>query len=293
MIDDDENRLMGQAARAILRSAAFAFGLGIALPSWAQVTPTAEMANPQVVEFPAHAIGGAVRLYDLSGNIIGGTAHPLLVACPDGTANCFSGGTFGGPSDTDQGPFTAGSSAFAGVGGFYQTTATSNPLTTGQFGEFQVTATRALFINLRNAAGTEVGTAAAPLITARGCAEQTVANTTTTPINNAGSATSLKLVSKVAGKKISICAINLIVASANNVALVEGTKVTTECDTSTAGLSGGATAATGWNFATNAGPLTYGNGQGVLFTTPDANFDVCLLFSAANQVSGNIVWAQF
>jgi hypothetical protein len=54
-------------------------------------------------------------------------------------------------------------SVFAGGGGFFQTTATNNALTTGQQGMFQVTANRALFSNLRNAAGAEVGVAAAPL----------------------------------------------------------------------------------------------------------------------------------
>jgi hypothetical protein len=63
----------------------------------------------------------------------------------------------------DESAFTAGTTSQTPVGGFFQTTATSNPLTTGQMGAFQVTANRALFSNLRNAAGTEVGTAATPL----------------------------------------------------------------------------------------------------------------------------------
>lgn len=67
------------------------------------------------------------------------------------------------PSTADEATFTAGSTAFRLTGGFFQTTATNNALTTGQMGSFQVTAQRALFTNLRNASGTELGVAAAPL----------------------------------------------------------------------------------------------------------------------------------
>lgn len=127
---------------------------------------------------------------------------------------------------------------------------------------------------------------------AQGCAGVSVAATHVTPINNAGSSANLKLISKAASQTIYICAIDIVTAAATNVALVEGTKVTNECDTTPAGMAGGATAATGWNFAANGG-LTKGNGTGLVFKTVNANFDVCLLFSAGNQVSGSITWAQY
>jgi hypothetical protein len=95
------------------------------------------------------------QIVDGSGNVIASTSNNLNVQC----ANCSGSGV----STADGAAFTAGASLFAGGGGFFQTTATSNPLTTGQQGTFQVTAQRALFTNLRNASGTEVGTAAAPL----------------------------------------------------------------------------------------------------------------------------------
>lgn len=72
---------------------------------------------------------------------------------------CVSGCS-GGPAD--ESAFTAGTT-LTFTGGFFQTTATSNPLTNGQLGIVQMTAQRAFFTNLRNASGTEVGTAAAPL----------------------------------------------------------------------------------------------------------------------------------
>lgn len=133
----------------------------------------------------------------------------------------------------------------------------------------------------------------APWLVATGCAGATIANTKSKPFSNAGSASNLKLVAGVAAQKVYVCAINVgPVAGAVNVALVEGTKVTNECDTGTAGVMGGATAATGWNFAANGG-LTMGSGAGILAQEATAADDLCLFFSGAVQVSGVITYAQF
>jgi hypothetical protein len=104
-----------------------------------------------------------------------------------------------------------------------------------------------------------------------------------------------KLVSGVSAKKIYICSINLIAAAATNVALVEGTKVTTECDTSTAGikgLSGGATAATGWNLAANGG-IAFGNGGFSIGAEATNADDLCVFVSAANQISGGLSYVAY
>lgn len=95
------------------------------------------------------------QIVDGVGNVIASTSNNLNVQC----ANCSGSGV----STGDEASFTAGTSLFAGGGGFFQTTATNNALTNGQQGMFQTTANRALFTNLRNAAGTEVGTAGAPI----------------------------------------------------------------------------------------------------------------------------------
>ena len=104
--------------------------------------------------FPA---SGVALGMSQGGNLVGvtGTSGNLNVQC----ANCSGSGV----STVDKATFTASTSLFAGSGGFYQTTPTANPLTTGQQGMFQVTAQRALFSNLRDATGAEVGVAAAPL----------------------------------------------------------------------------------------------------------------------------------
>lgn len=78
-------------------------------------------------------------------------------------AQTQAGGGSGGASATDGSAFSAGSSVLAPAGCFFQTTATSNPLTTGLQGTIQCTANRAQFVNLRNAAGTEIGTSGNPL----------------------------------------------------------------------------------------------------------------------------------
>jgi hypothetical protein len=132
-----------------------------------------------------------------------------------------------------------------------------------------------------------------PVLTSGGCAGASLANTKVTPINNAGSASNLNLVSKVAAQNVYICAIDITVGASVNVALVEGTLTTNACDTATAGMAGGATAATGWNLQAGGGSgLTKGNGQGIIYKTATVNHDVCLLFSGATQTSGAITWMQ-
>jgi hypothetical protein len=100
---------------------------------------------------PMQNSGGSVGISG-SVTVVQPTAANLNMTC----ANCSGSGASG----TDEGGFTAGASVFAPAGGFFQTTATNNPLTSGQWGAWQMTANRAGFVNLRNASGTEIGTAA-------------------------------------------------------------------------------------------------------------------------------------
>lgn len=122
-----------------------------------------------------------------------------------------------------------------------------------------------------------------------GCAGVPLANTTTSLINTTASA---QLVAGVSGQKVHICEINIVLSAADNVALVEGTG--SVCGTSTAGLFGGSTAATGWNFAaTTGGSLVIGNGHDLISQTATNADNVCLLVSTGAQVSGNIVTAIY
>jgi len=91
----------------------------------------------------------------LNATVVQATGSNLHVVCDSG---CTSTSI-----PADESAFTAGTTGQSPVGGFFQTTATNNALTTGQMGAFQVTANRALFTNLRNAAGTEIGTSTTPV----------------------------------------------------------------------------------------------------------------------------------
>jgi hypothetical protein len=121
----------------------------------------------------------------------------------------------------------------------------------------------------------------------QGCGGSGVTNTTSTPISITANT---RIIIGSASKQTYVCALNLIVSAADNVALVEGTGST--CGTSTAGVAGGPTAATGWNFAANGG-LTMGTGNGPVISTATAADDLCLLVSTGAQVSGSVIWAQF
>lgn len=139
----------------------------------------------------------------------------------------------------------------------------------------------------------QVTQSTSPWVTATGCGTATSAATLTKPFSNGGSASNLLLVSGVSNQKVRICAINIgPAAAAVNVALVEGTTVTNPCDTSTAGMAGGATAALGWQLAANGG-LTYGNGNGIVAQAATNADNVCLFFSGAVQVSGVITYAVY
>src|SRR5581483_130683 len=96
-----------------------------------------------------------------------------------------------------------------------------------------------------------------------------------------------QLVAGTSSKKIYPCSIHLVTATAQNVALVEGTGTT--CATGTAGVTGfgGATAATGWNLAANGG-IAYGDGSAALGAEGTAADNLCLFQSGTGQVSGGL-----
>jgi hypothetical protein len=78
-----------------------------------------------------------------------------------------------------------------------------------------------------------------------------------------------------------------VAAAAANVAVVEGTG--SVCATSTTGVGGfgGATAATGWNFAANGG-IALGNGDSSLGAEGTSGDNLCIFNSGSGQVSGGI-----
>jgi hypothetical protein len=86
-----------------------------------------------------------------------------------------------------------------------------------------------------------------------------------------------------------ICSIDLVTATAQNIALVEGTGST--CGTSTQGIAGGATAATGWNLVLG-GFIIKGTGEAWVFKSNSKSTNICILQSSTGQVSGSIQYVQ-
>lgn len=102
---------------------------------------------------------------------------------------------------------------------------------------------------------------------------------------NIATATTVEIANSVASQYFYICSINLVTAASNNVVIAEDD--TDGCGSISAGVTGGTTAATGWNFAANGG-ITIGNGMGSVGKTTTAARYFCILTSAATQLSGVI-----
>jgi hypothetical protein len=111
---------------------------------------------------------------------------------------------------------------------------------------------------------------------------------TITPIN-ISTAANTKIVAGTASKKTYVCHLFLFSAGTQNVGIVEGSG--TNCGTSTLGMIGGATAATGPNLTAQTGFVAGTGTSAVAATTVNAN-DFCLITSAAVQVSGVAVTVQ-
>lgn len=104
------------------------------------------------------------------------------------------------------------------------------------------------------------------------------------------SATTTLLVTGVSGRHVRITHLDLLTAIANNVALISGTGAT--CGTGTAGITGGTTAANGYNFAANGG-IAMGSGLGIVAMTQATGDSVCVVTSAAGPLAGSITYAIY
>ncbi len=98
-----------------------------------------------------------------------------------------------------------------------------------------------------------------------------------------------QIIAGSSGKQSYICGLDIVTATAQNIALVEGTGTT--CATSIAGMAGGTTASTGWNFAANGG-LVKGTGGDWVYKTATTGDNVCLLLSGTGQTSGEVRYVQ-
>lgn len=99
--------------------------------------------------------------------------------------------------------------------------------------------------------------------------------------------TGTQLITGTASERIYVCSFQAVTATAQNIALVDGTG--SVCATSPTGLLGGSTAATGWNFAANGGIVLPPTRDSWTKTSTDAD-NVCLLQSGAGQISGSLTY---
>lgn len=115
-------------------------------------------------------------------------------------------------------------------------------------------------------------------------------NEKATPFNvNLASATTTLVATGVGSEHVYICAVNIMVGGAQGLAFIAGTGAT--CGTSTAGMNGGTTGATGWQMAANGGIVLPAAGFSHMSTeiSGGATGDsVCIVTSTAAQTSGTI-----
>ena len=102
---------------------------------------------------------------------------------------------------------------------------------------------------------------------------------------NISTNTTTLLITGVAGRHIRVSSFDLLTVLANNVGIISGTGAT--CGTGSAAIVG-TTAATGYNLAA-AGRVQAGSGVGTVLQTVAAGDSICLITSAATQLSG--IWA--
>ena len=103
-------------------------------------------------------------------------------------------------------------------------------------------------------------------------------------------ATTTKIIPLVSGQTTYLCGWNFYSGGTNNVALVYGTG--TNCGTGTLGITGGTTAATGYNFLAQSNVSVQLPAGSPVKETTAAN-DTCIITSAAVQLSGMISFTQF
>lgn len=191
--------------------------------------------------------------------------------------NIVSGAGSGGTAVADDADFTPGTTSFTPVGGFYQSTVTA--CTDGDTCAAGLTAQRTQKVTLYSAAGVEYTAAADPCVARK-----------TVHVVNMSTATTVEIANAVASQFFFICSVNLIAQGAQTVTI--GEDDTDGCGSITAGLHGGATAATGWSFPVAGDGIALGNGLGTVMQSSTANRYLCIITGQAVQLSGTILYVS-
>ena len=163
------------------------------------------------VAFPS--TGFAVGFRNGSGNldyVTVDSSHNLQISCGGNPCNA-----------TDEAAFTVNSSGFSVIGGLFQTTATSNPLSTGTAGAAQLTTYRALMVNQRDSTGAELTDTTNHMVlteayTTNNASYQPHVCTTSPARAHITTATDTQLIAASGSKNIYICDFEFSAAGAVN-----------------------------------------------------------------------------
>lgn len=106
---------------------------------------------------------------------------------------------------------------------------------------------------------------------------------------NTSSAASFEVANSSGSNHWYICAVNVAVGAAQGFLIAEDD--TDGCGSITAGLNGGTTGATGWQFAANGG-IALGNGTGAVLRSGTGGRYLCIVTSTTAQTSGTIAYVS-
>jgi hypothetical protein len=208
--------------------------------------------------------------------VTAGGSTTLVIAAGAGMCGASGGGGAGSGADVTEG--TPGDTPYAGYG---------NTTVIG--------ALKGLYASLVSVMpGNAVGTGTAGLNTIGAVAEasgdpcSSLVHSFKTV--NIGAAAATNIIAGTPSRKTYVCHLFLLAAAPDNVAVVEGAPGGT-CAAGTIGIIGGATSAAGVNLAANQGWVE-GTGSNAVAATSTPGNDVCLITSAAAQLSGVAVYVQ-
>lgn len=197
----------------------------------------------------------------------------------------------GGLSVTDNSAWTNASSKFTPGGGVFNDSATA--LTAGNEGTVRLNANREMHVDCDTnnticsliKAPIPAGTNLIGSVTADPCATQLKLNAAI-----AASTGTIQVVAGVAAKKVYVCGIFVLGASAFVGNMIEGTGAA--CATANeAAVIGSTTAANGASFSANNG-WVQGSGNGTVAVTATAANGICILQSGTVALAGNMTYVQ-
>lgn len=108
-------------------------------------------------------------------------------------------------------------------------------------------------------------------------------------IVNTSSAATFEIANASGSNHWYVCSVNIVVGAAQGVAIAHDD--TDGCGSITAGMNGGTTAATGWQFAANGG-IALGNGDASVLKSATGGHYFCMLTSTTAQTSGVISYVS-